>query len=269
VIKHLSYSSVNLYKTCARAWRFRYLDKIETPVAAVLPFGSAFHNTIEAYLRLKADGLSPEPTVNIFNTAWGTQVEKESNINWGDETANTLLETGKRMTGPLDVSGGGPKWRADSLDVFLDGIDPQVIDGKPTIEKRITLQVPGVEVPVIGYIDLITSDGVPCDFKTASRAWYAKKAHEEMQPDFYLAALTQSGEAPADFRFRYYVFTKTKKPKAQIIETKRTPAQLFWMLGMVQEVWQGIQVGVFPPTGPGSWKCSAKYCEFWNICRGK
>ena len=155
------------------------------------------------------------------------------------------------MTGVLDVTGGGPGWKADSLDVFLDGIDPQVVDGRPTIEKRITLQVPGVEVPIIGYIDLITEDGVPCDIKTASRAWYAKKAHDEMQPDFYLAALTQIGETPPDFRFRYYVFTKTKKPKVQILETKRTPAQLFWMLDMVREVWTGIQAGVFPPTGPG------------------
>ena len=269
MIKHLSYSSINLYLTCARAWRFRYIDKVKTPVAAVLPFGSAFHDAIEYYIGSKTLG-EPSPADKIFADSWQKQLEREQQIDFGTETPESLADLGQRMLGSeLDVTGGGPNRKVRNASTFLNDIVPMMNGSTPVIEKKITLMVPGVEVPIIGYIDLITSDGVPCDFKTSAKSWYAAKAHEEMQPTFYLAALTQEGIAPDDFRFRYYIFVKTKKPKAQIIETKRTPAQLFWLLEMIREVWDGIRAGVFPPTGPGSWKCSKKYCEFWGMCRGK
>lgn len=271
MIEHLSYSSVSLYLTCARAWRFRYIDKIQTPVSAVLPFGSAFHNAIEEYLKVHAlDPKNQTPAIDFFNTSWTAQLEREQQIDWGDETAESLAAMGESMLGAeVDVTGGGPNRKARNASVFLNDIVPMMDGGAPVIEKRVTLQVPGVDVPIIGYIDLITQDGVPCDFKTSARAWYAAKAADELQVDFYLAAMLQDGSAPPGLNFRYYIFTKTKKPKIQIIETSRTVGQLFWMLDMVAEVWRGIQAGVFPPTGPGSWKCTEKYCDAWHLCRGK
>ena len=271
MIKHLSYSSVNLYLTCARAWKFRYIAKVQTPIAVALPFGSAFHDAIEAYLESSAFGKSDTVTVgDHFNVSWKYHLERDQQIDFGKETPESLRELGQRMLGSeVDVSGDGPNRKCRNASVFLNDIVPQVIDDKPTIEKKVTLSVPGVEVPIIGYIDLITSDGVPCDFKTSSKAWYAAKAHSELQPTFYVAALSQLGQMPDNGKFRYYIFTKTKKPKIQIIETKRTPAQLFWLLDMIREVWVSIQAGVFPPTGPGSWRCNKRFCEFWLLCRGK
>ena len=269
MIDHLSYSSVNLYLTCARAWRFRYIDKIKTPVAAVLPFGSAFHDAIETYLSIKHEK-APAPVSDIFSDSWQRRLEIEQNIDFGDETPESLAELGQHMLGSeVDVTGGGPNRKARNASTFLNDIVPMMEGATPVIEKRISLQVPGVDVPIIGYIDLITQDGVPCDFKTSAKSWYADKAHDELQVDFYLAALLQAGCAPADLKFRYYVFVKTKKPKIQIIETKRNVGQLFWMMDMVGEVWRGIEAGVFPPTGPGSWRCTPKYCDAWNLCRGK
>lgn len=275
MIEHLSYSSVNLYLTCARAWRFRYIDKVKTPIAVALPFGSAFHDAIENYIRtnnvqkLKAGGTTP-PVSSWFSKCWQSQVEREQDIDFGKESFESMADLGQRMLGnEIDVTGGGPNRKCQNASVFLNDIVPMTDEHGPIIEKKITLRVPGVEVPIIGYIDLITSDGVPCDFKTSGRAWYAAKAHSELQPSFYLTALTQLGQVRSDFKFRYYIFTKTKKPKIQIIETKRTLGQLFWLMDLIGEVWQGIQAGVFPPTGPGSWKCGMKYCEFWPMCRGK
>jgi hypothetical protein len=89
-----------------------------------------------------------------------------------------------------------------------------------------------------------------------------------MQPVFYLAALNQQGYAlNPERRFKHYVFTKTKKPELQVIETTRTAGEMLWLLDMIRSVWEGIDRGAFP-MNPGSWKCSPKYCEYWSICRG-
>jgi len=142
---------------------------------------------------------------------------------------------------------------------------------RPQIEKYVTLGIPGVPVPIVGYIDVIEKDGVPVDLKTSARAWGRGKAQDELQPLFYLAALNQSlgFSLNPELKFRHYVFTKAKSPKVQIWETQRTIDELFWLFTLIREVWQGIERGVFPPSGVGSWKCSAKWCEYWHLCRGK
>jgi len=254
-IKHLSYSSISTYLLCARSWKFRYLDKIKTPVAAALPFGSAFHETIKAYTDTKAVGGQPDPLDEIFNRAWNWRVENE-NIDYGSETPESIRMVGHRMLTERSVC------------TTIDGITPQMVNDQPVSERRVEFTVDGVPVPVVGFIDMIDIDGVPCDFKTASRSWYDSKADDELQPAFYLEALKQLGEMPSGGRFRYFIFTKAKKPKTQIIETSRTDKQLNWALDTIRDTWHGINSQVFPPNGIGGWKCSKKYCEYWDVCKG-
>lgn len=268
---HLSHSSINTYLLCPRSWRMRYVDKVQTPSASALVFGGAFHDTVETALSAVAQGeTSPLATswlLKLWSEKWQAKIAKEQ-VAWGDESPEELAALGARMLGnKLEVSGAGPN-RIETMPQFLSKIVPMMDDDKPAIERKIELRVPGVPVPVIGYIDIVCADGVPGDFKTASRAWYADKAHEEMQPVFYLAALAQMGMPVPDGKFRYYIFTKAQKPKAQIIETKRTPSQLLWLFEVISETWQAIQASSFPPN-PCTWKCSPAYCEYWQMCRGK
>jgi len=264
-LKHLSHSSINTYHLCPSAWKRHYIDKVPTPTAVALAFGGAFHNTIEAYIESKVLGRDADLTA-LWASKWAEKLERESNIDFGDEKPGDLVELGTRMLGKLDVSGGGAN-RTETAAQFLSKITPLMDNGKPVIERKVSLSVPGVPIPVIGYIDIITVDGVPCDFKTASRAWYASKADEELQPTFYLAALAQMGEPVPDGKFRYYIFTKAKSPKAQILETKRSAGQMLWLFELIRQTWQAIEAGVFP-SNPCTWKCNPKYCDYWNMCRG-
>ena len=75
---------------------------------------------------------------------------------------------------------------------------------------------------MVGYIDVITADGIPGDFKTSARTWTVDKALNETQPLFYLAALNQIGVREVNLRFRHYVFVKTKTPQFQVIEHSHT-----------------------------------------------
>lgn len=49
-LDHLSYSSISMYLTCARSWRFKYLEQAPTIASPELVFGSAIHSAVENYL---------------------------------------------------------------------------------------------------------------------------------------------------------------------------------------------------------------------------
>lgn len=246
---HLSYSSISTYLTCARKWRFHYVDKAADPASEALLFGSAFHKAIESLIVQKDD-----PTQAWVN-AWNTQMIERG-------------ETTKWESKPDDVFNDGLKifTNEDVLKVIAE-IKPAYEGDQPIIEKYVELRVPGVPVPIIGYIDLIEKSGIPADFKTSARSWGIAKAEKELQPVFYLAALNQAG-LKTPMKFRHYVFVKNKTPKVEVLETTRTSADMFFLFDLIQEVWAAISAGAFPPS-PTSFLCSPDYCNFWSQCRGK
>ena len=246
MIDHLSYSSISSYLYCAAAWRFHYLNKVETPTSPELVFGSAFHNTIEHFIAGGHQG----SLVDLWQENWAKQLEQNPEITWEKDTPEGYCNQGIRMLSHPDIQQGILSIKGER------------------IETKVELQVPGVPVPVVGYIDIITEDGLPADFKTSKSAWTVDKALNETQPIFYLAALNQLGIHTHNYHFRHFVFVKTKTPQFQTIEHVHQPSQMFWLFKMIQHVWAGIEAGVFPEN-PTGWKCSPSYCDHWNICRGK
>ena len=259
-IEHLSYSSISSYLMCPRSWRYHYLEQVQTPTSPALVFRSAFHETVEEHV-MTAFASERRPIVTRWQRHWSAQLGRnaENGIDWGRDSEESMAALGEKMLSSPDTI------------ELVDALQPLVVEDQVQIERRVELTVPGVPIPIIGYIDLIERDHIPADFKTSGRSWSQRQADEEMQPCFYLAALNQAGfdlgwNSKA-FLFRHYVFVKTKTPKVQIWESARTPRDLFWLFGLISDVWRGIEREVFPPN-PGTWKCSPKYCEYWGICRG-
>lgn len=250
MIEHLSYSSISLYLTCPAAWRFRYVEEVPTATSTALVFGSAWHNTVEDYVSNGGE------LAALWEKHWNAQMEREAHVDWGAETPEQHYNEGLRILSAQEVRSA------------LDKIIPKRENGAAIIEKKVSLLVPGVPVPVIGYVDIITEDGVPGDFKTSSRAWSMDKAASELQPAFYLAALNQIGIPTPGMKFRHFVVTKTRQPQFQVLETTRKPEMLLFLYRMIEKVWRGIEAGVFPEN-PTTWKCNPKYCEFWEVCRGR
>lgn len=237
MIDHLSYSSISGYLQCARHWKFRYVDKEESPKNDALLFGSAWHKMI---------GL----------VVGGGRI--------GDAMATAFNEiVGDDDSFPIDLDVLAARM------ISVPAIETEILNLKPSqIEYQFELHVPGVPVPMIGFIDMITQDGHVIDFKTASRKWTQDRADNDLQPTFYLAALNQLGLVELPAQFRYMVFTKTRNPEVQILDTTRTAQDVLALYSLIKEVWQAIEAGIYVPNGVGNWKCSSNYCEFWNLCEG-
>ncbi len=249
-LDHLSYSSISSYLYCARAWELKYIDKVPTQATPELAFGSAWHNTVESFI---ASGHQAD-IIGLWSEAWAKQ--SRENIAWGSDTPEQFQNEGIRMLSSKEIAMG--------ILAIAAGRD----EAGPQIERKIELKVPGVPIPIIGYIDIITPAGIPGDFKTSSKSWSLDKALGEIQPLVYLAALNQAGIKTPGWKFRHFVFVKTKEPKFQVIEHIHNPSQLMWVFGMIQKIWKGIETGVFPEN-PTGWKCNPQYCDYWKLCRGK
>lgn len=255
---YLSYSSINTYLTCPEHWRRKYIMGEKPPATPALIFGSAIHGTIERAITERHNGqalLGFTPLNTIWQNIWAEKVRAEE-VEWGADTPELHFNEGLRILGTPDV-----KRLVDSALVHSD-------EAGLFMERKITLRVPGVPVPIIGYVDILHHDDVPGDFKTSSAAWSMEKAREELQPLFYLAALNQMGHAVPGLRFRHHVITKTKTVKVQTLECQRTWDEIFWLFDLIRRVWEGIEREVFP-YHPDAWLCSARYCAYWHSCRGK
>lgn len=248
-LDHLSYSSISSYLSCPAAWEFKYVKKAPTFATPELIFGTAFHETVQGYLQGQGELLSIWP--GRFEKACQ---ESRTPIVWGADTSEQYHNEGIRMLGHAAITEG------------IESIKAQYKQGP--IEREVKLSVPGVPVPIIGYIDVMLEGGTPGDFKTSSRAWTADRAQSETQTLFYLAALNQVGETAPGWTFKHFIFVKTKTPQFQVFEHKHNPGEVFWLFGMIRKVWEGIQAEIFPEN-PGSWRCSPAYCDFWSKCRGR
>lgn len=245
---HLSYSSISLYLSCARAFKFKYLEDYPTYSSPELVLGTAVHNAVEAYL-LGKGGLT-----EMYPAAWEQALEKDKDkVFWGTDTPEQTYNEGLRLLSHQTV--------ADGIKRLNGGTAPQ-------IETKVELKVPGVPVPIVGYIDVITSDGIPGDFKTSRASWSQAKAQDSIQTLFYMAALNQAGNKDHQWRFRHYIMVKTKTPQFQVLEHSHKPAELFWLFGMIGNVWRAMQAGIYPEN-PTTWLCGPDYCDFYKSCRGK
>ncbi len=232
----------------ADGWRARFRNPGIWPELT-----RAQQDAMDATIEAAIQGSDPEV---YWSEAWAWQQEHNSNIEWGNETPDSIASDGLRLLRAKPVK--------DLIETLQSNWDSATCE----IEKRVELRVPGVPVPVIGYIDIITRDGVPGDFKTTSRMWSDGKSSSELQPLFYLAALSQQGHQVPNWTFRHYVISRGRQPDAKIFEVQHQPGELFWLFEMIKSAWQGIEANIFP-MNPSTWKCSPQYCEYWPMCRGR
>lgn len=233
MIDHLSYSSISKYLKCGKQWKYKYLEKLSEEKSEALEFGSAWHEMIN--FRLQEN----KPLEDCWMMAHEEVVLSEESFLLGIK-----MLTSEKITHTIQGLKVNPEHS----------------------ELETELHVPGVPIPIVGFIDAIGLDGVPIDFKTSGKKWSQEQADTDLQATFYIASLAQLGMIELPAKFRFMVFTKTKNPDVQILETTRTHKDIFTLYGLVNEVWQAIRREVFTPTDPSNWWCSHKYCGFWDVC---
>jgi len=132
------------------------------------------------------------------------------------------------------------------------------------IEERLEIKLPGFPLDLVGYPDVVEVDGTIRDLKTRARKPAPGDAGLDLGLAFYNLGfeIKEGRTAPA---LMLDVLTKTKIPKryTDVVPADASSAPL---IQRIERAALAIESGAFMPADPGHWKCSAKFCDYYDDC---
>lgn len=218
---YLSPSRLWAYDRCPQVYRDRYVLKLDQPPSFERDFGTAVHAGLEAHFR----GLDYEMA---FMLSW-RQAQKD------------LKRAGVQVALWLSMRG---------LEL-IEMVRMLNLQGEP--EQRIGVIVAGINVPIIGYVDLV-ADGVIYDFKTTGWGWSQEHADREMfQPVIYSQAYAEAhdGVYPG---FKFIVLPRNGEGGLVQLDGTRSTRQIFETLERARSIHRAIEAQQFECA------CNGKFC---------
>ena len=255
---YISASQIKTYLDCGRKYMYRYEQGLKIPSSSgALIRGRAIDETANDHFVKKADehaetfdsGLERDDFVDLAVSNHDKIADEVPPDNWNKEADTSRDKTSKFA----DLYHGthGKKLKAKDVDSVQKEVRATINFPETEISK-------GMEVNFLGYIDLIGADNTVVDNKVKGRNSY--------------------GNLARDLQMSLYSWvTGIKKVAIALILDKKIPESKYLTRNIPQsghtavqnklyDVVNGIEKGVFLPASEGSWVCSSKFCEFWNIC---
>jgi PD-(D/E)XK nuclease superfamily len=258
-VDHFSPTSLNMLQACPRQYQQRYIRGRKEAPAQARALGNAVHDALAFNFRCKLHtehDMEPGHLVEYYDdNAWPKMLERYggvSEIRW-DAHPNDVRTLGRQMvTAYMPVA---------------KRIIPE------HVETEVKAQVPGVPVPIIGYVDLQQADGKPViDWKTSKIAQKSLKPEWRLQGRIYSLAT----DRPVD----WHVITKGKLPAVYTAlecpdlyqqhneKTKRASERLIQdLVGLANHYYSKFGPDDdWPMLGVGHlWRCG-KYCAYTEDC---
>ena len=246
---HLSASSINAYLECGLQYKFSKIDKLKPEFKADnLFYGIAIHRVLADFHQQKLIGtiLSSDDLLGLFDQYWKEFAENNDSIRYTkNQSFKSILRNGKALLKAYHES--LPK---DQYNIVA-------------IEEPFAITPEGLDIPIIGIMDLVEEDGdgtiIITENKTSGKAYSDNQIDKNLQLTIYQIAARSNGYGDRDILLRIDCLIKTKTPKFQSYYTYRSELDEHRAIRRIQKVWNGIKKGVFIPND-NSWKCP--YCEF-------
>ncbi len=226
--KHLSPSSVSLFKQCQRRWKFRYIDRLPDPPGQEALAGTFAHSVLEDLLKQEKKHRTQDCVREIATKAWPSM-------------ANSADFRSLKLDADAVRAFKWQSWKA--IQGLWDLEDPAEVDVEET-ELRVQVDVGGV--PFLGFVDRIEreEDGlVISDYKSGRPPPDRFESRYLEQVLLYAAAVSEMEyEMPARVRLMYL--------GNKIIEEEVTPERIDEVVERLVETWddmlESFRKGEFP-----------------------
>lgn len=251
MIEHISPSSLGLFCRCREAFRRRYIcgDVIPPGIAACV--GSGFHKACEKNHKQKIEtgtDLSVEELQEIARDSYDRAIR------------NGVMLSEEEKQESAKALGAGADNAVNLAAAYAEKVAPTIHPA--LVEKQLIAEVPGLEVPFLGIIDVYEFDATCRDMKSAARKWAAGKAETEMQPPIYNYLLKENGMQTGKFAFDVLTY----KQDHQHIELTPQMGDMVPIIARSKSLISAVMSGDFPPAEPGHWMCNPKWCGYWYTC---
>lgn len=195
---YLSASRLTLFQRCPEQYRRRYIQGERERSNGNLVWGGADHYAHEQNFRQKIESHTDLPVQDVkdaFAEGFDRKVDEgggSSEIEWGEQKPGDILDAGVLLAA-----------------TYHELVSPTV---QPiAVETRFEVEIPGIPVPVIGYID-VNEELRAIERKTARAKTINVKPGWRLQGLVYQYAKKQ----PVD----YHVSVKTKTPAVYTADTE-------------------------------------------------
>lgn len=255
-MEYVSPSQVNTFYKCGEIWVQRYIHKRKVPPGIAALAGQGMHSAAEANYKQKIITQEDLPIDDIKDaaaTGFMSRLQRD-----GVFVARDDMPSAKKILG--EGKDKAVRLAAFAREVVMPNVQPVMV------EEKIRIAVDGLDVDVLGIIDVTDNNGMIIDSKTSGKSWNRARVDEEEQPTVYRELFrVRAGHYPAGFRFDVLVDLK-KEPKLQQFEAERTEQDWKIWLQKAKRMRHAINAGVVLPALAGSWWCSAKWCGYWGTC---
>ena len=254
MITRLSVTQLQMFQRCGEQYRRRYIEGEVIPPGIAARIGTGVHKAAEMNYRGKTNTGQDMP-LDAFQDAAADAYHRA--IRDGvffspDEVAGAKIALAEGKDTVVSLAG-----------LYRREVAPDVMP--VIVEEKITIDLPGVDLPVVTVLDLYTKGKMLRDLKTSGKKWAEDKAHTSPQPTAYREAVRAvTGEYPAGIRFDVLVSTKT--PTLQAIDTSRTDDDTAVLARQFRMMLTALNAGIFLPAEPDAWICSRKWCGYWYSC---
>lgn len=252
----LSPWAISQFKTCPRLFYYAVVENRRVPPAGATHMGKAFHKSAEGHNRFKLKTRKDLPRDELhdhFTEAW--LEEPESEIRWEGETPTRLYDDGHKLVDLFAVT-SAPR------------IQPELI------EHKVAMPITS-EITLSGRLDLVDDKQTIHDYKTAAKRPQADAAEDSDQVTDYEILFRHALQRPSSgFVLQHFVRPNKSHPLGffEAQQSERTSAQLDIrrgdILAVASQAAHAMSTGLFPYAPADSWKCSAKWCGFYEICPG-
>lgn len=268
-LRHISASSLKMRARCPEQWRQRYVLGKKAPPGPALIQGIADHAAIETNYRHKMDTGSDLPVDDVlerFAASFDEELDKvggPGGVDWGAEVKTAPQR--KKAAGQLK-DGGVPLvrlYREDVCPVWM----PEAV------EERFELVLPNLQVPVLGYIDLVAEPSELSLLEPGRRLIDRKtvgRAKSAPDPEYLLQARVYQLQRPLPFE--WHLSVKGSKPKIVTFGERAVPSSektLAMIEMLVADIgFNYVRYGPDQPW-PGAWShpWACGYCGYAADCK--
>ncbi|MCB1066100.1 MAG: PD-(D/E)XK nuclease family protein [Verrucomicrobiae bacterium] len=212
-LKYVSASRLKCWQTCRRQYYYRYVHRIEVPLAPTLYIGTQVHEVLKRWnlARWRGEEIGPDELWFVFCQNWD-QDQLGQNIAWKHDNEEQAAK--QQAWSMLDRYFAECPVAADE--------NPQGVE----VQIECDLSRHGLP-PLLGYIDLVRGNGRIVELKTQARQVdpvMLAHQHETQLACYALAYRSATGMRESGFEIHSLI--KTKEPQIQVtLLDPMSPAQ--------------------------------------------
>jgi CRISPR/Cas system-associated exonuclease Cas4 (RecB family) len=242
---HFSVTQLNTFLRCPAQYYFRYVEGLKIPPSGAITKGVCVHAGIEHNYKQKINSGKDLPLNDVTEFVASKFEEVAPETDWREENPAKAKDETIRLSKTYHKE-------------FAPKIQP--------IASELEVVIPITpDVNLLGYIDVVDSQGYIRDTKTSSKMPGQETVEKSLQLSAYALAYRQKFNKEEKGVLLDYLVANKSDVNTKTFMAKRTERDLKRFKNIATNVISAIKNNAFYPN-PTGYLCNPKWCGYYTLC---